>query len=293
MAPAKPKDSVTNQPAEKRKRCEPTVQLIQFHMSIFVLRVSGFGSVWTYPVLVAVRVWFSLDISRPGFVFWVCLCLGFLPGLVSVGLCWSWRSCCVFPVSLLGASLLVLSRCGRTGQLGLPSCLFVHASALEGGWGVLCWVALFLLSCSPLAAAAAVGFRGSCCLPCAAAWRAARISASLLVGCSRVSLRALRLLPCSGSGGFSVLAVFRFWVLMCWFFSCRFWFKFWVQFCLVELCIFLENSVSESVLVKFGSNKNFGLPTRPHLRFYVFSPIAGQGCFGIRQEEIFSRSSLA
>ena len=84
MAPAKPKDSVTNQPAEKRKRCEPTVQLIQFHMSIFVLRVSGFGSVWTYPVLVAVRVWFSLDISRPGFVFWVWPCLGFLPGLVSV-----------------------------------------------------------------------------------------------------------------------------------------------------------------------------------------------------------------
>ena len=153
-------------------------------------------SVCSFVFLVCLGFWFSLDISRPGFVFWVCLCLGFLPGLVSVGLCWSWRSCCVFPVSLLGASLLVLSWCGRTGQLGLPSCLFVHASALEGGWGVLCWVALFLLSCSPLAAAAAVGFRGSCCLPCAAAWRAARLLASLLLGvlarfASRPALTAL------------------------------------------------------------------------------------------------------
>ena len=38
----------------------------------------------------------------------------------------------------------------------------------------------FLLSCFPFAAAAAVGFRGSGCLPCAAAWRAARLPASLL-----------------------------------------------------------------------------------------------------------------
>ena len=104
------------------------------------------------------------------------------------------------------------------------------------------------------------GFRGSCCLPCAAAWRAARISASLLVGCSRVSLRALRLLPCSGSGGFSVLAVFRFWVLTCWFLSCRFGLSFRFSFCLVELCIFSLRTVCQNqFLVKFGSNENFGL----------------------------------
>ena len=169
-------------------------------MSIFVLRVSGFGSVWTYPVLVDVRVWFQF------------------------GLCLSWRSCCVFPVSLLGASLLVLSWCGRAGQLGLPSCLFVHASALERGWGVLCWVALSS-SLAPL-------------LPRLLLWVSGGLAVCLVLlpgvllasprlgfcGCSRFSLRALRLLPRSGSGGFSVLAVFRFWVLTCWFLPCRFWF---------------------------------------------------------------------
>ena len=73
--------------------------LVQFgHIPSWLLL--GFGSVWTYPVLVLFfgfgPVWGSCQV-------WF-----------QFGLCLSWRSCCVFPVSLLGASLLVLSWCGRT-----------------------------------------------------------------------------------------------------------------------------------------------------------------------------------
>ena len=118
----------------------------------------------------------------------------------------------------------------------------------------------FLLSCSPLAAAAAVGFRGSCCLPCAAAWRAARLPASWLLWVLALFASRLALTASFWQwwffcvGGFPLLGVdvlvspMSILVL-------SFSFSF-VLFC---CAFYLENSVSESVLVKFGSNKNFGL----------------------------------
>ena len=86
-----------------------------------------FGSVWTYPV----QVWFF-----GLFQFW----FGALPRRVFAD------------PPPCGASLLCLAWFGRTGQLGLPSCLFGH-SASFGGWVGCCRCLArlpFLLLCSLL-----------------------------------------------------------------------------------------------------------------------------------------------
>ena len=76
---------MTNQPACQKGEdaSEPFVKTCQFAVFVFGFWFRVFGSVWTYPVLVC--VWFSLDISRPGLVFWFVSVLVW--GFASAGVC--------------------------------------------------------------------------------------------------------------------------------------------------------------------------------------------------------------
>ena len=141
-----------------------------------------------------------MDISRPGLCFG--FCFSFSLGLLALA--------DVSGPPPYGASLLCLAWFGRTGQLGLPSCLFGHTASF-GGWVGCCRGSALLLFPLPVLLACPVALLGLGGLAAAALLLLCRLPAPfapLVVGGARPLRCASSPPPCLVFCGFSIVLRF-------------------------------------------------------------------------------------